>query len=107
MNVLLFAPGLLVVYLKYLGWYGTVQQLFLCAFIQAILAAPFIMTNPMSYFTGAFNFGRIFLYEWTVNWRIIPEWIFSHRLFHAVLLLFQLVVLLAFALKHWTRLAHA
>ena len=105
MNVLLFAPGLLVVYLKYLGWYGTLCQLSVCAFIQAVLAVPFILSNPTSYFIGAFNFGRIFLYEWTVNWRLIPEWIFSHRLFHVVLLVLQLVVLATFALKHWTRLA--
>ena len=103
MNVLLFAPGLLVVYVTSIGWHGTVRQLTLCALIQAILAAPFIMISPMAYFNGAFNFGRIFLYEWTVNWRILPEWIFSHRLFHILLLVLQLMMLLAFALKHWTR----
>ena len=103
MNVLLFSPGLLVVYLLSLGWQGTLFQLAVCAVVQGVLGAPFIISNPVAYITGAFNFGRVFLFEWTVNWRMLPEWVFLSKTFHVVLLLLHLVVLLLFALKHWTR----
>eukprot|EP00731_Ephydatia_muelleri_P020589 Em0013g316a len=53
--------------------------------------------------TRSFDMGRQFLYQWTVNWRCLPEWLFLHRSFHALLLLLHLVVLLAFAAKHWAR----
>lgn len=103
MNILLFSPGLLILFLLFLGWKGTIFQLVVCVFVQAVLGAPFLLSNPLSYFSGAFNFGRVFLYKWTVNWRILPEWFFLHKGFHLVLLLAQLVVLVAFILKHWTR----
>lgn len=103
MNVLLFSPGLLVVFLMFLGWRGTLFQLAVCVLIQAVVGAPFILNNPLSYFNGAFNFGRVFLYKWTVNWRMLPEWVFLHRGFHIALLFLHIVVLFTFAVKHWTK----
>lgn len=103
MNVLLFAPGLLVVLVLFLGWHGTLPHLALCGLIQVALGAPFLWTNPVAYFKGAFNLGRQFLFQWTVNWRLLPEWVFLHRGFHVFLLVSHLTVLLLFAIKHWTR----
>lgn len=103
MNVLLFSPGLLVLFLRFLGWQGTLVQLVVCALVQVVLGAPFLFNYPAAYLSGAFNFGRVFLYQWTVNWRILPEWIFLHKGFHIFLLLMHLLVVVAFALKHWAR----
>ena len=57
--------------------------------------------NFVGYVICAFNLGRQFIYKWTVNWRFLPMDIFFHRGFHAVLLLLQVLVLAAFALKKW------
>lgn len=38
----------------------------------------------------AFNFGRQFMYKWTVNWRLIPEDMFLDRRFHIMLLVLHL-----------------
>lgn len=103
MNILLFAPGLLVVLILFLGWQGTLVQIVICALVQVVVGAPFLLNNPVSYINGAFNFGRVFLYQWTVNWRMLPEWLFLHKAFHLVLLLTHLLVVFAFARKHWTR----
>ena len=73
---------------------------------QVVLGAPFLLVNLPGYMTRSFDMGRQFLYQWTVNWRCLPEWLFLHRSFHALLLLLHLVVLLAFAAKHWARLQH-
>ncbi|XP_064383640.1 dol-P-Man:Man(5)GlcNAc(2)-PP-Dol alpha-1,3-mannosyltransferase-like isoform X2 [Halichondria panicea] len=103
MNVLLFSPGLLVLLLLTGGWRGTLPRLSLCALIQLALGAPFLAENPVGYIQRAFDLGRQFMYQWTVNWRCVPEWLFLNRGFHLVLLVLHLCVLVAFLSKHWTR----
>ncbi|XP_029669636.1 lethal(2)neighbour of tid protein 2 isoform X2 [Formica exsecta] len=73
MNILLFAPALLVAYLCVLGLFKTLIHLNICAFIQLILGLPFLLENPIAYIKGAFNLGRIFEFKWTVNWRFLSE----------------------------------
>ncbi|RMX55970.1 hypothetical protein pdam_00023997 [Pocillopora damicornis] len=82
MNVLLFAPGLLLLLLQTFGVWWTVPRLALCALIQLVLGLPFLLDNPISYITMAFNLGRQFIFKWTVNWRFLPEWLFLNRYFH-------------------------
>lgn len=49
--------------------------------LQLILAAPFLINFLTEYIIGAFNLGRVFLYEWTVNFQVSPEDVVS-RWFH-------------------------
>nr|SVE92972.1 EOG090X04XE [Moina brachiata] len=102
MNILLFAPALLVAYITTQGYYGTFKQLSICAGIQLLLGAPFLVGNPVAYIVGSFNLGRVFLYEWTVNWRFLPEEIFINPIFHVSLLLLHVTVLALFA-SSWYR----
>lgn len=51
---------------------------------------------------GAFNLGRVFLYEWTVNWRFLPEYIFINKYFHVSLLILHIIVVILFCYK-WKR----
>ncbi|XP_065339542.1 lethal(2)neighbour of Tid protein [Cloeon dipterum] len=111
MNILMFAPALLIAYIAILGFKKTILQLFVCGLIQVLLAAPFLLTNPVGYIMGAFNLGRIFLYKWTVNWRFITEELFVSRNFHLSLLACHIALLLYFAptwltyLKSYCRLS--
>ena len=105
MNVMLFSPGLLILLLLTHGWRGTLPLLTLCALIQLTLGAPFLLDNPVGYIGRAFDLGRQFLYQWTVNWRCVPEWLFLNRGFHTALLLLHLTLLIVFVVKHWTKLA--
>lgn len=50
---------------------------------------------------GSFDFGRVFLFEWTVNWRFLPEEIFVDRTFHAALLILHVMVLLICIPSWW------
>lgn len=97
MNILLFAPALLLSYYYCLGIKGTLIQIFLCGFVQLILGLPFLITNPISYLRGAFDLGRVFLYQWTVNWRFLPEFIFVSRYFHFFLLVLHLFLIVMFS----------
>ena len=75
MNVLLFAPGLLLLLLQSQStfwWSGTFSCLSICAVSQVLLGAPFLLTHPVSYLRKAFELDRTFFYEWTVNLKVSP-----------------------------------
>ena len=69
---------------------------------KVFLGAPFLVTNFWAYIIGSFNLGRVFLFEWTVNWRFLPEEWFVHPGFHIGLLLVHVGMLLLFG-SHWFR----
>lgn len=73
MNVLLFAPGLLLLLIQQCqgNYLLVLQRLFInCALPQLILGAPFLLTYPESYLRKAFELDRVFFYKWTVNWKV-------------------------------------
>ncbi|KAK3701359.1 hypothetical protein QZH41_008733 [Actinostola sp. cb2023] len=103
MNILLFAPGLLLVLLMTFGVWNSIPRLAICAVIQVLLGLPFLLNNPVAYLVMSFNLGRQFIFEWTVNWRFLPEWFFLNRYFHMTLLGLHVGVLLLFYHFIWTR----
>ncbi|KAG8818711.1 dolichyl-P-Man:Man(5)GlcNAc(2)-PP-dolichol alpha-1,3-mannosyltransferase [Serendipita sp. 400] len=101
MNIFLYMPGLLVVFLKSLGVIESLVHVVIILLLQVWLGMPFIMAHPKSYFTNAFDLSRQFLYKWTVNWRFIPEDVFLSRRFALTLLMGHLSVLVLFAFRKW------
>lgn len=70
MNVLLFAPGLLLLLLVQGSLVECLVRLSICAVVQLILGLPFLLNNPISYLRKAFELDRVFQYKWTVNWKV-------------------------------------
>lgn len=72
MNVLLFAPGLLLLLLQVSSnmWVVLLRLLVCCALPQLILGAPFLLAHPISYLRKAFELDRVFFFKWTVNWKV-------------------------------------
>ena len=71
MNILLFAPGLLLLLLQFSNsLLECCVCLGICAAVQVILGAPFLSSHPISYLRKAFEFDRVFFYKWTVNWKV-------------------------------------
>lgn len=72
MNILLFAPGLLLLLLQISDNIFEViyRLLVFCALPQLVLGAPFLITYPISYLRKAFELDRVFFYKWTVNWKV-------------------------------------
>ncbi|KAM8954100.1 dol-P-Man:Man(5)GlcNAc(2)-PP-Dol alpha-1,3-mannosyltransferase [Pelodytes ibericus] len=101
MNILLLAPGLLYLLLCRFGLLRTVPKLGICGLLQVVLALPFLLENPAGYLHRSFDFGRQFIFKWTVNWRFLPESVFQHRAFHLALLISHLVALVLFCLYRW------
>lgn len=103
MSTLLYLPGLLVILFKRHGLVITARYLTVLSFAQALLGWPFLSQNVGSYLGSAFDFSRVFLYKWTVNWRIINEETFLSPLWAKGLLLGHLATLVAFGLFKWCR----
>lgn len=102
MNVLLFAPAILLLYITNLGFVKTVIQLAICALVQLILGAPFLLTFPVEYLKGSFDLGRVFDHKWTVNYRFLNIDTFENKYFHIGLLVLHLVLLGIFAKPCYT-----
>nr|XP_054768759.1 dol-P-Man:Man(5)GlcNAc(2)-PP-Dol alpha-1,3-mannosyltransferase-like isoform X2 [Lytechinus pictus]XP_054768760.1 dol-P-Man:Man(5)GlcNAc(2)-PP-Dol alpha-1,3-mannosyltransferase-like isoform X3 [Lytechinus pictus] len=103
MNILLFAPALLILLLTQFGFWWTIPRLAVCALVQLGLAWPFLQANPEGYILRSFEISRQFFYKWTVNWRLIPEELFLNRHFQLGLLALHLIVLFLFAVHRWNR----
>lgn len=96
MNILLYAPCLLLAYLTNLSFSEVFLNLFICGITQIVLGLPFLLTNALSYLKGSFDLGRIFEHKWTVNYRFLPRDIFEDRNFHLFLLSLHLILLFLF-----------
>ena len=70
MNVLLYAPGLLLILLQEFVIKDTILCLSICAIVQLIVGYPFLSKYPINYLKKAFEFDRAFFYKWTVNWKV-------------------------------------
>ncbi|XP_025878911.2 dol-P-Man:Man(5)GlcNAc(2)-PP-Dol alpha-1,3-mannosyltransferase isoform X1 [Oryza sativa Japonica Group] len=129
MNVLLFAPSLLLLMLKVQSplacyWYllvmpiasltffflvqamsikGVFFALLGAAALQVLLGMPFLLSHPVEYISRAFNLGRVFIHFWSVNFKFVPEKFFVSKELAVALLVLHLTTLLVFAHYKWLK----
>lgn len=99
MNMLLWAPGILLLLIMGTGILGTIQCLSICAALQLVLGFPFLSTYPVEYISNSFNLGRSFLYEWTVNFKFLSEDVFVRKELSILLLILTVIVYYLFGRK--------
>ncbi|CAM9454777.1 unnamed protein product [Ectocarpus fasciculatus] len=104
MNILLFAPGLLLLLVQANGIGGAAVCLSICAGVQLLLGAPFLLQHPVAYLSRSFELGRVFKFEWTVNFKFLTEEAFVSPGLSIALLALTLAALALFASK-WLRSA--
>lgn len=102
MSAILYLPGLLVILFKRHGPAKTIRYILTLALTQVLVARSFLQ-DPASYFQGAFDLSRVFLYIWTVNWRFVDERTFLSPAWAEGLLLGHVTVLITFGLFRWCR----
>ena len=95
MNVLLFAPGLLAALVHEGGVAFAARHIALCAAVSALVGVPFLAAAPFEYVSSAFNLGRRFDQQWSVNWRWLSEDVFASPYFSAGLLAAHVGALIA------------
>ncbi|KIW21117.1 hypothetical protein PV08_01697 [Exophiala spinifera] len=104
MTLLLAAPSIGVILLQAEGTKRAIMNGFLVLMIHLNLAIPFLTAgNGLQYLGQAFDFGRQFLFKWTVNWRFVGEETFLSRQFAISLLLVHLSLLLLFFQTKWVK----
>ncbi|XP_015582523.2 dol-P-Man:Man(5)GlcNAc(2)-PP-Dol alpha-1,3-mannosyltransferase [Ricinus communis] len=104
MNVLLYAPSLLLLMLKAMDITGVILALAGAALVQILLGFPFLVSYPIAYISRAFNLGRVFIHFWSVNFKFVPEHVFVSKQFAVSLLIAHLGLLAAFAHYKWCKL---
>lgn len=107
MNALLYMPAFLII-TYFLNDENLIKFIIVVAIIplvQIMIGWRFLLLMfdgemakiiRWNYITNAFNFGRQFLYKWTVNWKFVPESIFTSVQFGYALLALHLLILLFF-----------
>ncbi|CBI36829.3 dol-P-Man:Man(5)GlcNAc(2)-PP-Dol alpha-1,3-mannosyltransferase isoform X1 [Vitis vinifera] len=103
MNVLLYAPPLLLLMLKAMNIGGVISALAGAAIVQILVGLPFIVSHPVAYISRAFNLGRVFIHFWSVNFKFVPEPIFVSKPFAVSLLVAHLILLATFAHYRWCK----
>ncbi|PWA43947.1 dol-P-Man:Man(5)GlcNAc(2)-PP-Dol alpha-1,3-mannosyltransferase [Artemisia annua] len=103
MNVLLYAPPLLLLMLKAMDIIGVISALAGAAVVQIVLGLPFLWSYPIEYLSKAFNLGRVFIHFWSVNFKFVPEPIFVSKEFALILLVAHLGGLVIFAHYRWCK----
>lgn len=101
MNILLYVPAYALVFYEEIGLKRSIKNALIAISTQVVLALPFILVNPASYLQRAFDFRRVFLHKWTVNWRFLDEQVFTSPTFFRILLLAHITILL---IIFWSRL---
>ncbi|KAJ7685072.1 glycosyltransferase family 58 protein [Mycena polygramma] len=103
MSILLYLPALLVVLFKRNGLLATCRHLVTLIASNALLALPFLEDDYWAYLRSAFDLSRVFLYKWTVNWRMVGEETFLGRQWANGLLIGHVSCLAAFGLLVWCK----
>ncbi|TVU21605.1 hypothetical protein EJB05_31254 [Eragrostis curvula] len=103
MNVLLFAPSLLLLMLKAMSIKGVLFALLGAAIVQVFLGMPFLLLHPVQYISRAFDLGRVFIHFWSVNFKFVPEKLFVSKELAVTLLILHLTTLVVFAHFKWLK----
>jgi len=101
MNILLYAPAFALIFYEDLGLLKSVKNAGLVLLTQLLMAAPFLYANPIGYLQRAFDFNRVFLHQWTVNWKFLDEQTFKSPQFFKILLGIHLTLLFLIYLPRW------
>ncbi|KAL4904871.1 hypothetical protein BDW74DRAFT_23034 [Aspergillus multicolor] len=103
MTLLLLVPAVVAVLALSLDIGRCIRLAGLALGVQVLLAVPFLQTNPSGYFERAFEFGRQFMFKWTVNWRFVGEDIFLSTRFSQGLIALHLLILVVFGTTSFLR----
>ncbi|KKY26816.1 putative dolichyl-p-man:man cpp-dolichyl mannosyltransferase [Diplodia seriata] len=103
MSALLALPAVGLVLLQAIGKDRAFTQAGIIGYLQLLLGFPFLQVNAKNYFSRAFEFSRVFLYKWTVNWRFVSEATFLSKPFSVALLSLHAALLIVFAVTRWLK----
>ena len=105
MNALLFAPALVFILARNIGPFSrrSFALIGIIVVFQLAVALPFITTwhDTAAYLSRAFEFSRIFMYQWTVNWKMLAPDVFTSQILARALLAGHLATLVVLGAVKW------
>ncbi|KAK7014964.1 putative dolichyl-phosphate-mannose--glycolipid alpha-mannosyltransferase [Favolaschia claudopus] len=104
MSILLYMPALLVFLFRRHGPLSLFRHLITLVASNALLALPFLEEDYWAYLRSAFDLSRVFLFKWTVNWRMLGEEMFLNPRWANGLLLGHVSCLAAFGIFVWFKM---
>ncbi|GAA5959653.1 hypothetical protein JCM8115_001280 [Rhodotorula mucilaginosa] len=101
MSTLLFLPALFYLTFVHFSPLAFAQHLVVLLSTQVLLSYPFLHTssNRLAYLSQAFDFGRVFEWEFTVNWRWVGQEAFEDPNWGRRLMVVHQVGLMIWGLK--------
>ena len=103
MSLLLALPAVGIILFLGRGMTGSLKQAWMMAQLQIVIALQFLPTNMAGYFRRAFEFSRVFMFKWTVNWRYVGEDVFLSKGFSISLLIGHATALVLFITTRWLK----
>ena len=103
MSLLMALPAVGVMMFLGRGMGGGLKQAWMMAQLQIVIALQFLPTNTAGYFRRAFEFSRVFMFKWTVNWRFVGEDVFLSKAFSISLLIGHVSALVLFITTRWLK----
>jgi alpha-1,3-mannosyltransferase len=73
MSALLYLPALLMNLNFHFGMIKTIGCAILLIVFQLMIGIEFILHDKDAYFGKAFEFSRVFMFKWSVNWQFLGE----------------------------------
>lgn len=102
MGALLLLPALLMNLNFHFGLMKTILSVVYLIIVQVVIGAEFLIHNPHAYLSKAFEFDRVFMFKWSVNWQFWGEEIATGKELAKALLALHLTLLVVFLLFKWT-----
>ena len=102
MSALLYLPALLLNLNFHFGILQTLASVLFMVALQLVIGYEWIAFNADSDFGKAFEFSRVFMFKWSVNWQFLGEEVATGKALAGLLLCTQLALLLVFLFFKWT-----
>jgi alpha-1,3-mannosyltransferase len=104
MTLLLAVPAVGIILIQAVGTTNAILAGLYVLGVHILMATPFFVHGTdSSYVTRSFDFGRQFLYKWTVNWKLVDEETFLSGEFAISLLIVHVALLLLFVQTKWIK----
>jgi alpha-1,3-mannosyltransferase len=102
MSAMLYLPALLLNLNYHFGLVKTALSMVFLVVMQVLIGLEWILYDWRAYVGKAFEFDRVFMFKWSVNWQFLGEEVATGKTLAKYLLMAHLGLLMVFLLMKWS-----